>query len=73
MFTGPAFQQADETAFGWPDLRPITDLAGAGRAIERIVEQGEGARGDWADAHYGRFLAVLNDVFSVAGNPTDGR
>jgi hypothetical protein len=61
LFTGPAFQQADETAFGWPDLRPITDLAGAGRAIERIVEQGEGARGDWADAHYGRFLAVLDD------------
>jgi hypothetical protein len=61
LFIGPAFQQADETAFGWPDLRPITGLAGASRAIERIVEQGEGARGDWADAHYGRFLAVLDD------------
>jgi hypothetical protein len=61
LFIGPAFQQADETAFGWPDLRPITDLAGADRAIERIVEQGEGARGDWANAHYGRFLAVLED------------
>jgi len=59
LFIGPAFQQADETAFGWPDLRPITDLAGACRAIEHIVEQGEGARGDWADAHYGRFLSVL--------------
>jgi Ferritin-like len=61
LFIGPAFQQADETAFGWPDLRPITGLAAAGGAIERIVEQGEGARGDWADAHYGRFLAVLGD------------
>jgi hypothetical protein len=61
LFIGPAFQQADETTFGWPDLRPITDLAGANRAIERIVEQGEGARGDWATAHYGRFLAVLDD------------
>jgi Ferritin-like len=61
LFIGPAFQQADEAAFGWPDLGPITGLAGAGRAIERIVEQGEGARGDWADAHYGRFLAVLDD------------
>jgi hypothetical protein len=61
LFIGPAFQQADETTFGWPDLRPITGLAGAGRAIERIVEQGEGARGDWADAHYGRFLAVRDD------------
>ena len=45
LFIGPGFQQADETAFGWPDLRPITDLEGANRAIERIVEQGEGARG----------------------------
>src|SRR5215217_2132348 len=61
LFIGPAFQQADEKAFGWPDLQPITDLAGAGRAIERIVEQGEGARGDWASAHYGRFLAVLEE------------
>jgi hypothetical protein len=61
LFIGPAFDQADETAFGWPDLRPITDLAGAGQAIERIVEQGEGARGDWADAHYGRFLAVHDE------------
>jgi hypothetical protein len=59
LFIGPAFQQADEHAFGWPDLHPITDLAGAQRAIDRIVEQGEGARGDWASAHYGRFLAVL--------------
>jgi hypothetical protein len=61
LLIGPAFQQADETTFGWPDLRPITDLAGASRAIERIVEQGEGARGDWASAHYGRFLEVLGD------------
>jgi Ferritin-like len=61
LFIGPAFQQADETTFGWPDLRPITGLAGANRAIERIVEQGEGATGDWATAHYGRFLQVLGD------------
>jgi len=67
LFIGPAFQQADETTFGWPDLRPITDLAGANRAIERIVEQGEGARGDWANAHYGRFLAVLNDYRALRG------
>jgi hypothetical protein len=65
LFIGPAFQQADETTFGWPDLLPITDLAGASRAIERIVEQGEGARGDRATAHYGRFLAVLEDYRAV--------
>ncbi len=61
LFIGPAFHQAGETTFGWPDLGPITDLEGANRAIERIVEQGEGATGDWATAHYGRFLAVLEE------------
>ena len=61
LFIGPAFHQAGETTFRWPDLGPITDLAGANRAIERIVEQGEGATGDWATAHYGRFLGVLGE------------
>ena len=61
LFIGPAFQQADEAAFGWPDLRPITGLQDANRALERIVEQGEGATGDWETAHYGRFLQVLGE------------
>jgi hypothetical protein len=65
QFIGPAFQQADETAFGWPDLGPITDLEGANRALERIVEQGEGATGDWATAHYGRFLDMLDDYLAM--------
>jgi Ferritin-like len=65
LFIGPAFQQADETAFGWPDLGPITDLEGADRALERIVEQGEGATGDWATAHYGRFFGMLEDYLAM--------
>jgi hypothetical protein len=60
LFIGPDFHQSDAPHV-WPDLVPITDAAGAGRTIERIVEQGEGARGDWATAHYGRFLAVLEE------------
>ena len=65
LFIGPAFQQADEAAFGWPDLGPITGLEGANRALERIVEQGEGATGDWAAAHYGRFLEVREDYLAM--------
>ncbi len=65
LFIGPAFHQADETAFGWPDLVPITDLEGANRALERIVEQGEGATGDWETAHYGRFLATLAEYRQI--------
>jgi len=65
LFIGPAFQQADEATFGWPDLHPITDLAGANRALERIVEQGEGATGNWETAHYGRFLGVLDEYLAM--------
>ena len=81
LFIGPGFHQADETTFGWPDLVPITDLAGANRALERIVEQGEGATGDWRTAHYGRFLGVLGEYLQMrdarsqlpAGAPGRGR
>jgi hypothetical protein len=65
LFIGPTFQQADEAAFGWPDLGPITGLEDANRALERIVEQGEGATEDWAAAHYGRFLGVLEDYLAM--------
>jgi hypothetical protein len=65
LFIGPAFHQADEQSFGWPELRPIVDLAGASAAIDRIVEQGEGARGEWASAHFGRFLDVLQEYDAI--------
>ena len=65
LFIGPAFHQADESAFGWPVLGPITNLEQAESAIARIVEQGEGATGDWNDAHYGRFLAVRDDYLAA--------
>jgi hypothetical protein len=65
LFIGPAFHQAEESAFGWPILGPITNLEQAEAAIERIVEQGEGATGDWNDAHFGRFLAVRDDYLAA--------
>ena len=71
LFIGPAFHQADETTFYWPDLQPITDLAAANRAIERIVEQGEGATGNWQTAHYGRLLGVLEEFQALRGENPD--
>jgi len=47
LFIGPVFHQTDEETFRWPDLSPIVDLDGASRALQRIVENGEGTRGDW--------------------------
>ena len=64
LFIGPPRAQATPQSFRWPDLVPITDLAGATRALELIVEQGEGARGDWSSAHYGRLLAVLEEYLA---------
>jgi hypothetical protein len=71
LFMGPAFHQADKATFGWPDLGPITDLEGGNWALERIVEQGEGATGDWATAHYGRFLAMLSDYLAMRNEDPD--
>lgn len=67
LFIGPAFHQAEESAFGWPTLGAITNLEQAEAAIARIVEQGEGATGDWADAHFGRFLRVRDEYLAACG------
>jgi nitrite reductase/ring-hydroxylating ferredoxin subunit len=59
VFIGPPEAQATQRYFWWPELVPVTDLASAQAAIETIVEQGEGARGDRHEAHFGMFLRVL--------------
>jgi hypothetical protein len=61
LFIGPRSAQARGAAFHWPDLVAVANLGSATNAIEFIVEQGEGARGDWRDSHYGRFLKVLDE------------
>jgi hypothetical protein len=58
VFLGSPRAQATEVDFGFPTLRPVVDLASALDVIQRIVEEGEGARGSWEEAHYGRFLAM---------------
>jgi hypothetical protein len=59
VFIGPPEAQATQRYFWWPELVPVTDLASAQAAIDTIVEQGEGARGDRHEAHFGKFLRVL--------------
>jgi hypothetical protein len=61
VFIGPPVAQATQAHFQWPELLAVTDLASAQAAIDAIVEQGEGARGNWQDAHYGTFLSVLRE------------
>jgi hypothetical protein len=65
VFIGPARAQAVTGIFEWPELLAVTDLTSAGRAIETIVEQGEGARGDWIRSHFGTFVGILEDLLAV--------
>ena len=44
---------------------PITCVDDVVQAIETIVEQGEGARGDWRNAHFGRFVGVLDEFLAM--------
>jgi Ferritin-like len=64
VFIGPARAQAVTEIFEWPELIAVTGLASAGRAIETIVEQGEGARGDWIRSHFGTFVGILEDLLA---------
>ena len=71
VFIGPAKAQATTQVFEWSDLTAVTDLASASAAIEVIVEQGEGARGDWVKSHFGKFVGILEDFLSLrALDPT---
>jgi hypothetical protein len=61
LFVGPPKAQATTAHFSWPQLIPVTGVSSAALAIETIVEQGEGPRSHWRDAHFGRFVQMLDE------------
>lgn len=70
LFIGPVEAQAHGELFGWSKLQPITSCDDAVAAIEEVVKEGEGPRGDWRNAHFGRFLGVLDEYLAfVDANP----
>jgi hypothetical protein len=70
LFIGPPRAQATQQDWPWPELVAVTDLATAQRAVDTILEQGEGARGHWEDAHFGKFVQILDEYRRMAGaNP----
>src|SRR5215831_3982680 len=64
VFIGPARARAVTDIFEWPELIAVTGLDSARQAIETIVEQGEGARGDWIKSHFGTFVGILEDLLA---------
>jgi hypothetical protein len=65
LFVGSPRAQATPELLRWPQLIAVTGLDSAQAAVDEIIEQGEGARGDWKDAHYGRFLRVWEEYHSL--------
>jgi hypothetical protein len=66
VFVGsPRAQATPELFGGWPQVIAVTDLDSALAAVGEIIEQGEGARGDWQDAHYGRFLGMWEEYHAM--------
>src|SRR5215470_10824003 len=61
LFVGPPRAQATAAHFRWPELVAVTGLASACAAIEEILEQGEGPRGHWRNAHFGQFVNILDE------------
>lgn len=71
LFSGPGDAQAITDIFEWPELTAVVDLDSAKGAIHLIVEQGEGAPGDWVDSHFGRFVGILEDLLNLrASDPS---
>jgi hypothetical protein len=65
LFVGSPRAQATPELVRWPQLVAVTGLDSALAAVNEIIEQGEGARGDWRDAHYGRFLKIWDEYRSM--------
>jgi hypothetical protein len=65
LFCGPREAQAVSASFGWQQLVAIGDLASAQTAIDTIIEQGEGARGNWRTAHFGQFVNILDEYLEL--------
>ncbi len=65
VFVGTPRAQATPELMRWPQLIAVTGLDSALAAISEIIEQGEGARGDWQDAHYGRFLKMWEEYHAL--------
>jgi hypothetical protein len=73
VFIGAEHAQATEEIFGLSSLFAVSDLASARRAVEGIVEMGEGARGDWKNAHFGMFLRVFQEFMDTKKEHKDFR
>jgi CDGSH-type Zn-finger protein/uncharacterized Fe-S cluster protein YjdI len=67
LFLGDPAAQVGPDLAPLPGLIAVTDTASALRAIDTIVEQGEGAPGHSERSHYARFLGVRGELDALIG------
>ena len=73
VFVGHGQAQVGRAEIGMPGLFKITDLASARRAVEEIVEQGEGAPAHRAGSHYQRFSTIRDELEGDCQRKCTGR
>lgn len=70
LFLGPPSAQVGVDVVHLKGLNVVSDLDSALRAIETIVEQGEGSPSDQGDSHYQRFRSIESEFQELlARNP----
>lgn len=62
LFCGHGTAQVDGAHFGIPGLFVVDSVLSATRAIEEIIEQGEGAPEGRSGSHYERFREMLSEL-----------
>lgn len=62
LFLGDAASQIGPAVIELEGVEPITCLADAERAIDVVVEQGEGSSGHRDDSHYHSFLTIRDEL-----------
>jgi len=71
LFCGPIEAQAVSESFGWKELIAVDSRASAQAAVDTIIEQGEGARGNWRTAHFGQFVNILDEYLAMRQRDPD--
>jgi rubrerythrin len=61
LFSGPSHSQATSALFSFTGLQGVTDTTSALRAIELIIEQGEGSPKHRTDSHYAQYKAIQEE------------
>jgi hypothetical protein len=71
LFVGPVSEQIGPDIVKMQGIETINSLDSAGRAIDLIIEQGEGSPADREDSHYQRFLGIKREYAALLAENAD--